>query len=212
MGERKFLLELFSGTGSVGLPWREAAHKVFSVDIDPRGAPDYCGDIRTWDYRSLETPDVIWASCPCENYSIARTTAKTPRNYELADSLVARAIEIIKYFQLRNPELAWFVENPDSSQLWSRAVAWELYPRNRLDYCAYGTPYRKRTRIASNVHWDPRPLCDPRTCPACVDGRHVKSAQKGPTKGRGPEDNCSLDTLHALPRALTQEIMAVCAA
>ena len=214
MGARKFLLELFSGTGSVGRPWREAGHRVFSVDIDPRGAPDFCGDIRMWDYRSLDSiPDVIWASVPCENFSIARTNAKTPRNYMLADSLVAKAIEIIKYFQARNPELAWFVENPDSSHLWSRAVAWELYPRVRLDYCAYGTPYRKRTRIATNVPWTPRPLCDKHTCPSCVDGRHVMSAQKGPTRenrtSRRLGDVCSLATLHALPRELTDEIMAI---
>ena len=28
------LLELCSGTGSVGRPWREAGHEVISVDID----------------------------------------------------------------------------------------------------------------------------------------------------------------------------------
>ena len=213
MSERKFLLELFSGTGSVGRPWREAGHRVFSVDTNPHQAPEFCGDILTWDYKSLETPDVIWASVPCENYSIARTTAKTPRNYELADALVAKTIEIIFYFQNRNPELAWFVENPDSSHLWSRAVAWELYPRVRLDYCQYGDQgYRKRTKVSSNILWTPRPLCDPRTCLSCVDGRHVKSAQRGPAKGRGPGDTCPLDTLHALPRALTEEIMAICAA
>jgi len=212
MSERKFLLELFSGTGSVGRPWREAGHRVFSVDCDPRHSPEFCGDILTWDYRSLETPDAIWASVPCEQYSIARTRAKTPRNYELADSLVAKTIEIIKYFQERNPELAWFVENPDTSQLWSRAVAWDLYPRVRLSFCAYGALYRKNTRVASNVFWQARPICDRRTCPACVDGRHIKSAQKGPTKGKGPGDTCGLDELHALPRALCDEIMAVCAA
>ena len=94
-----FLLELFSGTGSVGKPWREAGHRVVSVDIDGRHGPEIQEDIRTWDYRTLDTPDAIWCSCPCENYSIARTRAKTPRNYTLADSLVARTIEIIKYFQ-----------------------------------------------------------------------------------------------------------------
>ena len=213
MSERKFLLELFSGTGSVGRPWREAGHRVFAVDCDPPYAPEYCGAIMTRDYRSLETPDVIWASCPCENFSIARTRAKTPRNYTLADSLVAKATEIIKHFQILNPELAWFVENPASSQLWSRAVAWDLYPRVTLDYCQYNGPgYRKRTKIATNVFWQPRPLCDPRTCPSCVGGLHIRSAQKGPTKGKGPGDNCGLDELHALPRALCDEIMAVCAA
>ncbi len=151
MSEPKFLLELFSGTGSVGRPWREAGHRVDSVDLDSRYNPEECEDILEWDYRRLDTqpPDVIWASVPCENYSIARTRAKTPRNYTLADSLVAKPIEIIKHFQGLNPDIIWFVENPDSSQLWSRAVAWDLYPRVRLDYCQYGKPWRKRTRIVS---------------------------------------------------------------
>ena len=133
----------------------------------------------------------------------------------LADSLVAKAIEIIKYFQARNPEknVAWFVENPDSSQLWSRDIARDLNPHVRLDYCQYGTAYRKRTRIATNAAWTPRPLCDKNTCPSVIDGRHVKSAQKGPTRenrtSRRLGDTCSLDTLHALPRALTGEILAI---
>ena len=180
--------------------------------IDPRESPDFCGDIREWDYTGLETPDVIWASCPCEQYSCARTRAKTPRNFELADSLVAQTLKIIFYFQALNPELSWFVENPATSLLWSRAVSRDLHPRVRLDYCAYGAFYRKRTKVATNVPWVPRLLCNPRECPSCVDGRHLKSAQKGPDKTKGPGDTCSLDTLHALPRELTEEILAACVA
>ena len=99
MSEPKFLLELFSGTGSVGRVWRKKGHRVISVDQDPRYNPEVCENILTWDYEALETPDFIWASVPCEQYSCARTRAKTPRNFELADALVARTIEIIKYFQ-----------------------------------------------------------------------------------------------------------------
>ena len=212
MSECKFLLELFSGTGSIGRPWREAGHRVFSVDVDGREAPEYCGDILNWDYTSIDTPDVIWASCPCEQYSCARTRAKTPRDFDLADRLVARTWLIIQHFQGLNPQLAWFIENPDSSLLWSRAVARDLYPRVRLDFCCYGTPYRKRTKIACNVLWDPRPLCDPLTCPSCANGRHVMTAQRGSTPNTGAADRCSLDMLHALPRELTQEVMAICAA
>jgi hypothetical protein len=59
----RLLLELFSGTRSVGCPWREAGHRVISVDIDGRHGADVCEDILTWDYKSLEgIPDVIWAS------------------------------------------------------------------------------------------------------------------------------------------------------
>ena len=87
-----------------------------------------------------------------------------------------------------------------------------------LDYCTYRGPgYRKRTRIAhsENLQWNPRPLCDPKTCGQCIDGKHILTAQRGPGKRNGTQtdsrlDKCSLDTLHGLPRELTEEILAVC--
>ena len=72
------LLELFSGTGSVGKPWREKGHEVISVDLDGRYNPEVVCDILKWSYCTCPVPDVIWASVPCEQYSIARTTAKKP--------------------------------------------------------------------------------------------------------------------------------------
>ena len=53
------LLELFSGTGSVGMPWREAGHEVTSVDIDGRYNPEIVCDIFQWSYYKCEPPDVI---------------------------------------------------------------------------------------------------------------------------------------------------------
>ena len=89
------LLELFSGTGSVGKPWREARHEVISVDIDGRFGADIVENILQLSYCKLPVPDVIWASPPCDQYARCRTRAKTPRNLALADSLVAKAMEII---------------------------------------------------------------------------------------------------------------------
>jgi hypothetical protein len=205
------LLELFSGTGSVGKPWREADNAVISVDIDGRAGAEIVGDILQLPYQDLPVPDVIWASVPCEAYSIARSKAKTPRNFELADSLAAKTWQIIQYFLQLNGELLFFIENPDTSLLWKREVAAEFLPQVRLDYCQYGTQYRKRTRIATNALWTPRPLCDPKTCPACVGGKHIMSAQKGPSRGNDFQlDSCSTDQLHALPSELCEEILRVC--
>ncbi len=210
------LLELFSGTGSVGKPWREAGHEVRSVDVDGRFGADIVEDILQLSYCKLQVPDVIWASPPCDQYARCRTRAKTPRNFGLADSLVAKALEIIQHFQRLNPDLIWFLENGDSTLLWGREVAKDLTKYVKLDYCSYqGAGYRKRTRIAhsDNLQWMPRPLCDPKTCSQVVDGRHILTAQQGPAKRKGvrnKQDTCSLDVLHALPRELTEEILKVC--
>ena len=137
------LLNLFSGTNSVAIPWRQNKHGVISVDIDPRFNPEICEDILQLAYCKLPTPDVIWASPDCSQYARCRTRGP-PRNLVLADSLVAKAIEIIKAFQTKQLNLIWFLENGDSAMLWGRDVAKDLTNYIILDYCQYHGPgYRK---------------------------------------------------------------------
>jgi site-specific DNA-cytosine methylase len=207
------LLEFFSGTGSVGRAFREAGHTVVSVDVDGRFGAEIVGDILQLDYKALPTPDIVWSSPPCCQYARCRTRAKTPRNLVLADSLVAKALEIIRYFEKLNPDLIWFVEN-GMTMLWGREVAKELTTYKVVDYCQYNGPgYRKRTRIAhsDNLLWEPRPLCNSRTCSQCVDGKHQLTAQKGPSRGKDfKKDVCSTDQLHTIPKELCDEIYCVC--
>ena len=147
------LLELFSGTGSVGEPFKQNGHEVISVDIDGRYNPEIVCDILIWDYRSLPwIPDIIWGSPPCTEYSRAKTTGK--RNLEFADSLVAKFLEIRYYFLLQNPNILWFCENGASTLLWDREVANTLWPRVTVSYCQYNGPgYQKNATIATNAPW-----------------------------------------------------------
>ena len=196
------MLNLCSGTGSVSKAFVRGGWEIVDVDWDPRHTPTHCVNIMS---RECPYPpfffDVIWCSPDCTQYSRARTTAKTPRDFDKADALVQRCLDLVGYLK---PGL-WFLENPDSGLLKTRSVMNDL-PYVRLDYCMYGSLYRKRTRIWTNAVWQPK-LCDRRHL---VDNKHLKTAQRG---GRGTwnsHDTFDRDQLHALPKALCDEIVEVC--
>lgn len=195
------LLELFSGTGSVGRVFRARGWDVLSLDLDPKSGADLQMDLLDFDFRKYP-PDhfqCVHASPPCTQYSRARTKAKTPRDLEGADRLVQRVLDIVKYFKC-----AWWMENPHSGLLKSRPVV-AGRPFHVLDYCAYGTPYRKRTALWSNVQAAFK-TCD-RRCPGWNGRIHTATAQRGPGRQQlatGLADPCTLDQLHALPQTLVE--------
>ena len=194
------MLQLFSGSGSVGDCFRMHAWEVVSLDSDPSGCPTICADILTFDYTKLGgTFDFIWASPPCVFYSIARSNAKTPRDLEGADRLVARALEVIDHFKPRY----YCIENPQSGLLKTREIVSHL-PYKDVDYCSYGTPFRKRTRLWTNLPFTPAPSCK-QDCAACVGGRHVAWSQKASKNQRGGAGFTTAE-LGRIPRLLVEDI------
>ena len=90
------LLELFSGTGSIGAAFREIGWDVVSLDIVAKFNPTVVADVMDWDYAAAFPPghfDVVWASCPCTEYSRAKTIGV--RKFDLADKVVERTLAII---------------------------------------------------------------------------------------------------------------------
>jgi len=164
------VLELFSGTHSVGKVCSNLNYHVVSVDInDYKGkyVPTHKVDILEFDYKQYKQDyfDIVWASPPCTTYSRLQTSwlGKKKRNDKgelytftkkhmnddmlIGDSFVLKSLEIIKYF---NPS-KWYIENPKTGRLKDREFMHQLNYYD-VDYCKYSDwGYKKSTRIWTNL-------------------------------------------------------------
>lgn len=167
------LLELFSGTGSVGTVAKDLGFDVVSLDL--KNADINC-DILHWNYQQYPVKhfDVIWASPPCTEYSKAKTTGI--RKIDEANQIVLKTIEIIRYFE----PAYFFIENPQTGLLKKQEFMNQFHYVD-VDYCKYGFKYRKRTRVWNNLlHFVPRDLCKG-DCGFVIDGKHIETAQRLPS-------------------------------
>ena len=128
------LLELFCGTKSVGRAFEAAGWEVVSLDIVSKFEPTILCDIRSWGYTTFpENYDMVWASPVC-----SRALTTRPRRLLEGDALVLSALEIIAHFDL------------------------DVGHREPGHRVADVTPYRKQTRLWTNMRWRPRrSLCKP---------------------------------------------------
>ena len=83
------MLELCSGTGSIGKAFEAAGWTVASVDIEPMFKPTLLGDVMKLDVSRLPKVDLLWASPVCTMYSTARSKGG-PRDLESSDKMVQR--------------------------------------------------------------------------------------------------------------------------
>ena len=216
------VLELFSGTRSVGKCCDELGYESISLDINDTA--DIKCDILEWDYKTYPKDyfDIIWASPPCASFSrlqyshIGRQSKRLGRKLtrediednmvENGDPIVLRTLEIIKYF---NPEL-WFMENPQTGQLKGREYMKDISYYD-VDYCMYSEwGYRKRTRIWTNKKDWNNLMCGRIHGHQCknnrVGQRHILMLGHEKGKGLGLKGRTTLQDRYRIPPDLIYSI------
>ena len=204
------ILELFSGTGSVGKVAVEFGFDVVSVDIDGRAMINI--SILDWDYKKDFKPgdfDIIWASPPCSTFSMLRRTwigrklkvhkgAICTEELLTADMmrdglpLLRKAEEIIEYFQ---PKF-YCIENPGGSKMKEFLKHRPVYD---VDYCAYcDWGYKKWTKVWTNVEG-----FNPKRC-SCV--KDPITGQKHSIQLGGKVNGTKLDDRYRVPPKLISEL------
>ncbi len=99
----KIILDLCGGTGAWSRPYRKAGYDVRVITL-----PEH--DVRT--YEPPENVYGILAAPPCTMFSLARTTAKTPRNLREGMEIVISCLNIIWHCRYQNILNFWAMENP----------------------------------------------------------------------------------------------------
>ena len=210
----KRLLELFSGTGSVGKVAKYYGYEVISLDL--QGA-DINIDILDWDYKKYPRDyfSVVWASPPCRTFSILRGS-HIGRSYKNGNSYTKESIEkdmidiglpilrkteeIIDYFNCKN----YFIENPATGKM----KQFINRPKIVVDYCKYSNwGYRKRTAIWTNLEgWKREPLCK-QNCSNCVNGKHlINFGITKKSKNYRPQVWTTINDRYRIPPMLLSEI------
>lgn len=181
------ILELFSGKGEISkIGGNILDCEYITVDIEHKRSPCYTCDIGKWskhDTRNIrevvgDRPLIIWASPPCEEYSVMKSCGE--RDLKKADHLVRKVYKIAKALK----PYAIIVENPSTGLLHERKVMKRfekrvLKHRYIVSYCQYGHPVRKNTHI-----WCSMDLTKYRFQPLECPVKHCKSSYKDNVTGR----------------------------
>jgi hypothetical protein len=163
---KKIILDLCGGTGSWSNPYKDSGYEVINVTL-----PEY--DVRT--YEPPENVYGILAAPPCTMFSLARTTAKTPRDLNKGLETVKACMNIIweakpRFWAMENPKglLRKFMGKPaftfDASEFgedYNKATdLWGYFaePRKKREYVRYPSTdknTRKLPAIPEDYKRDP---------------------------------------------------------
>lgn len=106
----KIILDLCGGTGSWSKPYSDAGYDVRVITLPEHNILDTSLQVKLSNLQ----PYGILAAPPCTMFSRARTTAKTPRDFEGAMAIVKACLSVIWMSQYKNRFglKFWAMENP----------------------------------------------------------------------------------------------------
>lgn len=200
------ILDLFAGRGGVLRRQQVEArgHEYVTVDNDPQFQCNVTADVLKLQAQKLGRFDFVWASPPCEAFSVAsighhwtggaRQYVPKTEHAAYSQRLVIGTVKLILEIY---PRLGFVIENP-------RGVLRKLppvcnLPRHTVTYCQYGDTRMKPTDLFGSIPgWAPRAMC--KNGMPCHDAA-PRGAKTG-TQGIG----CAIDRA-VVPWQLWDEIL-----
>ena len=171
-GKGRYFLDCFSGKGGVSRAVRQLyfATREYEISVDRAYDLTRRANLKVI-HKDIEKRKVLAAMLapPCESWTPARDRTCVIRNKSfpwglprdqlsdldfgkvlLGNRTMRSAIEIVKH--LHGKGLPWGIENPHASKCWNLEFFQRMQRDERvttivLDFCAFGTAWRKRTRI-----------------------------------------------------------------
>jgi len=142
------ILDLCGGTGAWSLPYKEAGFDVRVITLPEYDVRDFIMTDKSISFNEggdwIDFEDIygILAAPPCTMFSLARTRAKKPRDFDEGMEVVEACLHIIWEVRKRTKLHFWALENPMG---YLRQFLGK--PPFTYDPWEFGDPYTKKTDI-----------------------------------------------------------------
>jgi len=214
LGRRFGMLELFAGTCVVSGAFYHEEWNTANHDLDPKSNATIKSDILSLDPETLPfVPDFIWASPPCETYSLlSGGYHRSVGDNELDRSETARLhnlifmkmVQILAWAKQKHPHLIICIENPVGKikhmPLMKEFIRHFQLHDVTVNYCTFERDERKPTQLWSNY----KNLCD-----------HFEEYKCGPGRcgvmgyHQGIRSNTAHTNFSSIPEPLAKECAKV---